>query len=91
MKTNQGLIRTILFIVIIIIVISYFGFDLKDIINDPQTQSNFSFIWDFLVNLWNNYLKVPAMWIWNHLLLPLWEILKEGLGNLDNLGTPPQP
>ena len=82
-NTNGGFIKLILLVVILILIVSYFGFNLRDIIEDPQTQDNFSVVWEWFQRIWENYLKRPAEWIWEHILSFIWNDLF--LGNLDRL------
>jgi hypothetical protein len=70
LKNEQGgLIRTIILVVIFLLVVSYFGLNLRDVINDPTTQNNFSFVWEKVVYAWTTYLKEPIMWVWNEIIV----------------------
>ena len=89
-NTKSGIIRWILLIIVGILLLSYFGFDLRGLVEDDQTQSNFSFIWefladvwDFVVNVWETYVQEPAGYIWgfiknmwNRWLAPLLETVQ---------------
>lgn len=84
-KINQktGLIRTIILIVIAIIVISFFGFDLQGIIEAPQTQKNLSYVWGFVVMVWDNYLSVPALYFWHNIFLNIiWDAFTDNLDRI---------
>jgi len=61
---NRGLIKMIIIIVVALLILSYFGINLRQIINAPTTQDNFSYVWNATVNIWNDYLKVPATYLW---------------------------
>jgi hypothetical protein len=68
-QTQRGLVRTIVLVVIFLLVISYFGLNLRDVINDPTTHSNFSFVWEHVTRIWNSYLKEPIVWVWNEIIV----------------------
>ncbi len=78
--TKQGLIKTIIVIVIALIILGYFGFNIGDIINGPTVQSNLHTVWNFVVNIWNNYLSVPFVYVWDKLVVGiLWKVFQGGL------------
>ena len=53
MKGNRGLIKLVLLIVIALIVLGAYGFNLKDYIDSPEIQENLSLAWDIVVRGWN--------------------------------------
>ena len=59
------MLRTIIVLILILAVVSYFGFNLKDFINNPTVRSNFAYVWDFVKDIWDKYLKNVAMIFWN--------------------------
>jgi|GEM_PF-1134256 len=62
---QAGFIKVVLLIVIALIVLGYFGYNLKDIINSPTVHDNLVYVWNLIVKLWNNILAEPAAWIWD--------------------------
>ena len=67
MKTNtynRGLIKMIIVIIIAIIILSYYGFDLKNIITSDQVQKNLSYVWGFVVALWDLFIH----YVWTPIL-----------------------
>ncbi len=76
-----GLIKAILIIVIALLILAYFGFNLRSTVNSPTFQDNWSFLWDGIVNIWNHYLKAPATYIWNIFVVYIWD---PALHNLQN-------
>jgi hypothetical protein len=66
---NGGLIRTIILVVIFLLVISYFGLNLREVINDPLTQNNFSYVWGEVVHIWTTYLSKPIGWLWREVIV----------------------
>lgn len=82
---QQGLIRTIILIVIALLVLSYFGLNIRSIINSPAGKDNFSFTQELMINTWNNYLKKPTTYLWNDIFLNLiWNPAIENLTKIKN-------
>lgn len=53
------MIKWIVIIIILVLAISYFGIDLRGIVNSPAGQSNLSFVQELAVNAWQAY-AIPA-------------------------------
>lgn len=68
---NRGFVKLIIMIVIALLVLSYFGLNLRNIVNSPTGQDNFGYVKTLTVNVWNNYLKKPANYLWNDIWIPL--------------------
>jgi hypothetical protein len=80
---KKGLITTIIVIVIALIILGYFGFNIKDILNSPTVQANLNAAGTFCVNIWNNYLAGPVMWFWNTFVIGfVWKYVQAGLANI---------
>lgn len=47
------MLRLIVWIVIGVLALSFFGISLRELVQDPQTQDNFSFIIDLVRNGWH--------------------------------------
>ncbi|MFA5763941.1 MAG: hypothetical protein WC915_03950 [archaeon] len=77
MKTNQGFIQTILIIVIVLVILGYFGFNIESILQSSTVKTNLAWLWDILVTIWS-YVSVPILYLWN-LAVSLWNA---GLANL---------
>jgi hypothetical protein len=85
LSPESGLVRTILIILIAVLVLAYFGIDLRAIVSSPTGQSNLTFIKDILVYVWQNFLARPVMFLWNDVFVGiLWETFK---GAMDNIKT----
>lgn len=69
--TNSGLVRTVIVIVIALLVLSYYGFNLRNLAESPTTQDNFGYVTTFVLHVWNDYLKRPATYLWNDVFLDL--------------------
>jgi hypothetical protein len=46
------MIRTIILILIIVLVLSFFGISIQNIINSPTGQENFGFLWSLIKDGW---------------------------------------
>jgi hypothetical protein len=67
-------VKLIILIIIAIIALSYFGFDLRGIVEAPQTQENLSYVWGLLISLWENILRRPVLFFWQNIFIDLlWE------------------
>ena len=85
---QSGLIKFIFIIIIGIIVLSYFGFDIKNIIESPRTQENLSYVWGMVSGVWNNYLAAPAKYLWNDIFINLlWSSFVDNMEKLKNNDT----
>ena len=73
---KKGLIKTIIVIVIALIILGYFGFNINDIISGPTVQANLHTAWDFVLMIWNNYLAASFFLIWNKFIIGiLWKFI----------------
>ena len=59
MKTNRGIVRTIILIAVAILLLSVFGIDLQEAVKEPLLKKNFQFIWTGTKNTWTNYIYNP--------------------------------
>ena len=62
-----GFIKLILLIVIVLVVLGFFGYNLRDIINSPTVHDNLVYVWDLVVRFWNTFLATPFHWIWDRI------------------------
>ena len=70
--TNRGIVSTIVIIVIALLVLSYYGFNIRNTVESPTTQSNFSYVWGGVEYTWDTYLKVPATYLYNFFITNIW-------------------
>jgi hypothetical protein len=90
MHTQQGLIKFILIVIVIIIVLGYFGFNLREIMDTPTVKDNLSYVWQAIVNVWNNWLKEPAGWFWTNVWVPyIWEPFVQVMDVIKNVNQTP--
>ena len=73
---QSGFIKLILLIIVVVLVLSYFGISVKKVAESDTGKENFSFVWDmagkswaFLVDIWNKYLATAAYWLWTDIIL----------------------
>lgn len=71
MGQSSGFVKTIVIIVIALIVLGYFGYNVQDIVNSPTVQKNLNYAWDLVKYVWQNYLEIPATWIWDKIIIGL--------------------
>jgi hypothetical protein len=77
---KKGLIKTILLIIVALIVLGYFGFNVGDIIKSPTVQANLNTAWDFVMKIWNDYLAAPCLYVWNNFFVGvLWKLIQARL------------
>ncbi len=77
---KKGFIKLIIIIVIGLIVLGYFGFDIKKIIDSPTVSKNLTYTKDLVVGVYQKYLARPIDYLWNKFFLNLlWS------GFIDNL------
>jgi len=68
---QSGFIKLILMIIIAIIILSYFGFNLRGIVESPETQGNLGYVWGLTVGVWDNYIGGPITYLWNDIFIDL--------------------
>jgi hypothetical protein len=66
-----GLIKLILIFIILIITLSYFGIDIRGIVESERTQQNFSYAWSLATTIWYDYLADPITYFWNNIFISL--------------------
>ncbi len=67
-QTNKGLIKAIVVIVIALLVISYYGLNLRDIVNKPTAQDNFSYVQEQAMKTWGT-IKGPVTYVWKDIIV----------------------
>jgi hypothetical protein len=84
-NSNRGLVKMIVLIVIALLILAYFGLNLRSIVNSPTFQDNWALIRDAVVNVWNTYLKGPATYLWNEIFIKLiWDPAIRNLERMKN-------
>jgi hypothetical protein len=62
------MLKVIFYVVVIVLVLSFFGISLQHLIEAPTTQSNFSYVWSLVLDGWNQLVGLfTGLWnsIWN--------------------------
>lgn len=79
------MIKWIIIIVIALVVLGYLGFDVKQAVQSPTSQSNIEYVKDAVVYLWTKYLEKPAKYLWNEIFIKLiWSTAVENLTKIKN-------
>lgn len=82
-QNSGGFIKIILIIIVLVIVLGIFKIDLRAIMDSEVTQRNIDVIkeagekvWVFSLYVWENYIKEPALGVWNQVVLEqIWPII----------------
>ncbi|MCR4334131.1 MAG: hypothetical protein NUV47_00125 [Patescibacteria group bacterium] len=53
MNYKKGLIKMVVVIVIALLILSYYGFDIEKTIKNPLTQKNWDFLKTSVVHIWD--------------------------------------
>jgi hypothetical protein len=61
-QKNAGFIQLIIIIILSIVILSLLGVSIGSLINNKTLHENFSFLWNFLVWIWQTY----AGPVWNY-------------------------
>lgn len=86
---NNGLIRTILIILIAILALSYFGIDIKGLVEAPRTQQNVGYVTGWVMYVWTNYLEKPYDYLWNDIFVGrIWSQFLDTLDTIKAGGNP---
>jgi hypothetical protein len=64
-KQQQGFIKIVFLIVLLIIILSYFNIDIRTFFESEIFKKNFNYVWEGIKDFWTDYLKRPAEFIWN--------------------------
>ncbi|MBI4118405.1 MAG: hypothetical protein HY455_02655 [Parcubacteria group bacterium] len=79
-NNQRGLIKFVILIIIGILVLSYFSIDIRSIVESEQSQSNFQYVWGWVVFVWAEYLGEPVRYFWDEIFLKLiWSSFVENM------------
>ena len=81
---ESGLVRMVIMIIIAIAVLSYYGVDIKDFFTSEQFQKNFGYVWNFITDIWSNYLTEPAHKVYEFWLKYFWGPFMDMLNREDH-------
>ena len=85
---QKGIVMAIVVIVIALLILSYYGFNLRQTVESPATQSNFSYLWGGVVYVWDTYLQAPATIAYNFFIVNIWEPSIRDLQAINNNQLP---
>jgi hypothetical protein len=86
--TDKGLIQWIIIIIVALLILSYYGFNLRTLVQAPATQNNFGYVATTTVSVWDKYLKQPATYLWKDIFLDLiWDPAINNLTKVKNSGS----
>jgi hypothetical protein len=58
MKNKQGgFLNWIILILIVLIILGYYGFDVRKALEKPETRQNISYVTEKVIFVWEKYLK----------------------------------
>ena len=69
-SNRGGIIKMVIFGVIILLVLAYFGFNLRGMVASETFQDNWKYISEIAMGIWNNYLSGPFGYLWSKLIVP---------------------
>ncbi|HEY9480786.1 MAG TPA: hypothetical protein VIR98_00965 [Candidatus Paceibacterota bacterium] len=77
------MIKYIILAVLGIIILSFFGYDLRAIIEAPTTQSNLNYAWSGVEKVWD-YVKGPVTYLYRNVFIGIiWQAFVHNLGRID--------
>lgn len=76
---NRGIsiLGILLLGLILIFGFSYFNISLESIIESPKVNENMDYIGGVLENIWDDYLKKPATYVWKKLIIENFEYFRD--------------
>jgi hypothetical protein len=48
------MVKAVIYVVILVLVLSFFGVSLQHLVEGPTTQANFHYVWDLLLEGWDD-------------------------------------
>ena len=90
MNSQSGFAKLIILIIIAILVLSFFGFNLKSIVESPTSKENFSYAWGWVTFVWDHYLSRPLTYLWNDVFIDLfWKTFVNSFERMRDHGSLP--
>jgi hypothetical protein len=68
MKNQSGFIQAIIIVVVALIALGYFGFNMSEIVKRPAVQQNLSWAGNLSQTVWERYLSKPIGYAWDTLV-----------------------
>lgn len=70
-KGGISIIGIIILAIILILILSYFGYDIRSIVESPKAKENLNYVGGVVEDLWNKFFKKPAEYVWENFFLKL--------------------
>jgi hypothetical protein len=70
-KYNKGFIGLVVVIVIGLIILGLYGFNLEKILKSDMVSKNLSYAWDLVSMLWQKLIVAPISFVWNKIVIGL--------------------
>ena len=87
-----GFIKLVIILIIVLIVLGYFGFNIQQIIQSPSVSNNLGYAWGLAVTVWNKVLVVPATFVWNKIVIGMfWNTLVSLIDKAQTVAPAGQP
>ena len=84
-KRNRGmsLLKMIFLGFLLILVLSYFGINIKALMESPTTQSNIGYVKGTSETVWDSFLKRPVSYLWNDVFVEIfWNAFINNMKNI---------
>jgi hypothetical protein len=70
-KEQGGFIQIVVLLVIALIVLGYFGFNIQNILESGTVKKNLEYSWGLVKNFWNNFLSKPFHFVWDKIIIDI--------------------
>ncbi len=61
---QSGFLKIIIVIVVALVALGFFGYNLRDITSSPTVHDNLVFVSELVVKIWHNFILAPILWLW---------------------------
>ncbi|MBI4692222.1 MAG: hypothetical protein HY773_02145 [Candidatus Terrybacteria bacterium] len=83
MANQSGFIKFIILIIILLIVLSYFGINIRSLFESDLFKNNFNYVWGGVKYVWETYLLGPVKYLWNNIFIDLlWNSFIENMDRI---------
>ncbi len=84
-KPGFSILGILLLGVLVIFVLSYFKISVRSVVESPTAKENVNYVTDSGKSIWDQYLKKPAAYIWNDIIVGLlWQSFVNNLERVKN-------
>jgi hypothetical protein len=83
--THRGFIQFVIVLIIALIILGYFGFNMREILQRDSVKDNLQYAKELVVKVWQNYLRKPILYFWNEIFLRiLWDAFIQNMEDIRN-------